>query len=111
MITSPVTGVDTKAMHPRNVVIVNQRSLRSLPEPVQKLVLEKAAEAEKRGWDLAKQAEETTIKKLAEGGMTVSKPEPAMMAEFQKIGDIMIADWQKKAGADGEKLVQAFRSK
>jgi TRAP-type C4-dicarboxylate transport system substrate-binding protein len=123
MITSPVTGVDTKAwefskffydtkaMHPRNVVIVNQRSFRSLPEPVQKSVLDIAAQAEKRGWDLAKQAEETSIKKLAEGGMTVAKPEPAMMAEFQKIGDTMIGDWQKKAGADGEKLVQAFRGK
>ena len=121
MITSGQTGVDTKAweyskffydtkaMHPRNGVIVNMAAFEKLPAAAQKAMTDKAAEAEKRGWDLARAAEAATVKQLGDNGMTIVKPEPALMAEFSKIGQTMIDEWVQKAGEDGKKLVDAFR--
>ena len=34
--------------------------------------------------------------------MTVHEPDAAMKAAFAKVGDTMLAEWQKSAGADGE---------
>ena len=37
-------------------------------------------------------------------------PSPELMAEFQKIGDQMIAEWVERAGEDGKKLVDQMRA-
>jgi hypothetical protein len=34
-----------------------------------------------------------------------------MKTAFLRIGEIMLAEWQKTAGADGEALIKAYRSK
>jgi TRAP-type transport system periplasmic protein len=31
------------------------------------------------------------------------------MADLRQVGSIMLADWQKKAGADGKAVVDAYR--
>ena len=100
---------DTKAFLPKNAVMVNDRALRRLPEAQQKAILDLAAQAEKRGWMLSKEAEGSATKKLADNGMTIVKPEPALMNEFKGIGDQMLKDWLQKAGPDGEALVKKFR--
>jgi hypothetical protein len=33
------------------------------------------------------------------------------MADMKQVGSIMLADWEKKAGADGKAMVDAFRKK
>jgi TRAP-type C4-dicarboxylate transport system substrate-binding protein len=100
---------DTKAFLPKNAVLVNDRAFRRLPEAQQKAILDLAAQAEKRGWMLSKETEGSATKKLADNGMTIVKPEPALMNEFKGIGDQMLKDWLQKAGPDGEALVKKFR--
>jgi TRAP-type C4-dicarboxylate transport system substrate-binding protein len=123
MITSSATGTSTKAwefvknyyltnaFHPKNVVVVNERAFQRLPDNVKKALLVAAAEAEKRGWELAKQREQSADKELATNGMTLHEPDAAMKSAFRKIGDTMVAEWEKSAGADGDAIIKAYRSK
>ena len=123
MITSSATGTQTKAwefvknyyatnaMHPKNVVVVNERGFQRLPAAQQKALAGAAAAAEKRGWELSKKRESDANKMLADNGMTVHTPDAAMMSAFGKIGDQMVAEWLKTAGADGEAIVKAYRGK
>ncbi|BBK37141.1 C4-dicarboxylate ABC transporter substrate-binding protein [Allostella sp. ATCC 35155] len=121
MITSGATGVDTKAwefskyfyeteaMHPRNGVLVNQRAFRRLPEEQQRILLNIAELAEKRGWELMQKVSNDTKATLAKNGMTVAAPPAALQAEYKKIGSAMVAEWEKKAGAAGAAIIKAYR--
>jgi len=123
MITSSATGTSTKAwefvknyyltnaFHPKNVVVVNERAFQQLPDNVKKAVLSAAADAESRGWEFAKQREQSADKELASNGMTLHEPDAAMNAAFRKVGDTMLAEWQKSAGADGDAIIKAYRGK
>jgi TRAP-type C4-dicarboxylate transport system substrate-binding protein len=123
MITSSATGTSTKvwefvknyyttnAFHPKNVVVVNERAFQRLSDAEKKAVLSAAAAAEKRGWELSRQREQTANKALADNGMSVLEPDAAMKAAFSKIGDTMLTEWQKSAGAEGEALIKAYRGK
>lgn len=123
MITSSATGTSTKAwefvknyymtnaFHPKNVIVVNERAFNQLPDKVKKALLTAAAAAETRGWEFAKQREQAANKELAANGMTLHEPDAAMKAAFRKVGDTMLAEWQKAAGADGEAIIKAYRGK
>ena len=102
---------DTKAFLPRNAVIANERAFRALPEAQRNAILEVSARAEERAWMLSEEAEQTATKKLADNGMTVAPPTAQMEKEFRVIGQTMTEEWLKKAGPDGQKLVDAFRAK
>jgi TRAP-type C4-dicarboxylate transport system substrate-binding protein len=101
----------TNAWHPKNVVIVNNRAFQGLSAAQKKAVTDAAAAAEKRGWELARARETNANKMLADNGMTVHTPTPAMMSALLKIGDTMAAEWTKSAGADGEAILKAYRGK
>ena len=34
---------------------------------------------------------------------------PQLKADLKKVGDTMIADWTKQAGADGQAVIDAYR--
>jgi TRAP-type C4-dicarboxylate transport system substrate-binding protein len=121
MITSGATGVDTKAwefskffyeteaMHPRNGVLINDRAFRRLPEDQQRVLLNVAQLAEKRGWELMQKVSDDTKLTLAKNGMTVAPPPAPLQAEYQKVGAALVAEWEKKAGADGAAILKAYR--
>jgi TRAP-type transport system periplasmic protein len=123
MITSSATGTSNKvwefvknyyttnAMHPKNVVVVNNRSFQGLSAANKKALTDAAAAAEKRGWELSKKRESDANKMLADNGMTVRAPDAAMASAFNKIGEQMAGEWLKAAGADGEAIVKAYRGK
>ncbi|MFN0302914.1 MAG: TRAP transporter substrate-binding protein [Burkholderiales bacterium] len=123
MITSSATGVafkaweytkhyyNTAAMHPRNVVVVNERAFQRLPEATRKTITDLSAAAEKRGWKSSEEREALSNKNLAENGMSIIEPDAGMKAAFTKIGETMLAEWIKKAGPDGEALIKAYRAK
>ena len=123
LITSSATGTSTKAwefvknyyltnaFHPKNVVVVNERAFQRLPDNVRKALLAAAAEAEPRGWEFGKQREQSANKELASNGMTLHEPDAAMKAAFRKVGDTMLAEWIKSAGADGETIIKNYRGK
>jgi len=102
---------DTQAWLPKNAVIVNQKAFDALDKPTQDAVLKSAAEAEKRGWALSEEKNEWYKKALADKGMKIIKPSPKLMADMKQVGSIMLADWQKKAGADGAAVINAFNKK
>jgi TRAP-type transport system periplasmic protein len=123
MITSSATGTSTKAwefvknyyrtnaFHPKNVVVVNERAFQRLPDSLRKAVLEAAADAEKRGWEFGKQREQNADRELAANGMILHEPDAAMRAAYRKVGEAMLAEWQKSAGAEGAAIIKAYRGK
>src|SRR5687768_8225250 len=123
MITSSATGTSTKAwefvknyyktsaMHPKNVVVANQRAFSRLPKDQQDALTKAAATAEKRGWEMSKAREQEGNETLAKNGMSVRDPDNAMKQAFAKIGQQMAQEWEKAAGADGQQILKAYRSK
>jgi TRAP-type C4-dicarboxylate transport system substrate-binding protein len=123
MITSSATGTSTKAwefvknyyktsaMHPKNVVVTNQRAFARLPKDQQDALTKAAATAETRGWDMSKAREQEGNETLAKNGMSVRDPDPAMKEAFAKVGQQMTQEWEKAAGADGEAILKAYGSK
>lgn len=123
MMTAATTGVQTKAwefvqnyymtnaMHPKNVVVVNARAFQRLPAAQKKALVDQAAAAEKRGWEMSQRREKESNGTLAKNGMTLHVPDPAMMAAFAKIGDTMFSEWLKTAGPDGEAIIKAYKAK
>jgi len=54
-----------------------------------------------------KEGDETLVK----NGMSVSEPGAELKAALGKIGEQMAAEWEKSAGADGQAILKAYRSK
>jgi TRAP-type C4-dicarboxylate transport system substrate-binding protein len=119
--TSGATGVDSKvwetmthyydtqAWIPKNVVFVNKAAFDGLPQPQKDALLKAAAAAEDRGWQMAEATTQTSINTLKERGMKVLEPSAALKDGLKKIGDQLTQDWVKRAGADGQAVVDAFR--
>jgi TRAP-type C4-dicarboxylate transport system substrate-binding protein len=123
MVTSSATGTATKAWefvknyyrtnawNPKNVVVVNERAFSRLPKEQQNALVKAASAAEPRGWDMSKAREKEGDETLAKNGMAVNDPSPEMKAALAKIGEQMAAEWEKSAGADGQAILKAYRSK
>lgn len=121
MITSSATGTSSKAwefvktyyvvsaFHPKNVVVVNERAFQRLPEAQRNAILDAAAAAEKRGWELSRVREKGGNDTLAKNGVAVLEPDAAMKATLAKVGEQILAEWLKTAGADGQALIKAYR--
>ncbi len=121
MITSGATGVDsqawdflkyfydTQAFLPQNIVIANKRAYSALPDDVKTAIQNAAKAAEDRGWKMSEELNGQHKKTLAEKGINVLPPTDAMKAELKKIGETMAAEWAKRAGAEGEKILADFR--
>lgn len=121
MITSGATGVDsqawdflkyfydTQAFLPQNIVIANKRAYSALPDDVKTAIQTAAKAAEERGWKLSEELSGQYKKTLAEKGIQVLPPTDAMKAEMKKIGETMAAEWAKRAGAEGEKILADYR--
>ncbi len=122
-ITSSSTGYDSKAYEhikyfydtqawlPKNAVLVNQSAFDKLEKPVQEALMKAAAAAEERGWKTSEEKTAWYLDQLKKNGMQVLPPPQKMVAEFEKVGDTLVADWLKQTGADGKAILDAYRSK
>jgi TRAP-type C4-dicarboxylate transport system substrate-binding protein len=122
MITSPSTGanarawdfvshyIDTQAWLPKNIVFVNTAAFEALPEDQQAAIMEAAAAAEARGWEMSRAETDEKIAALVEGGMQVSQPSEALSAKLAEIGETMTAEWLEQAGAEGQAVIDAYRA-
>ena len=120
-ITSGSTGYDTKSWEtmthfydtqawiPKNVTFVNKAAFDALDKPTQEAVLKAAAVAEERGWKMAEEKAKWYLEQLAANKMKVLPPPPALKSGLEKIGEQLTADWSKKAGADGEAVIAAYK--
>jgi TRAP-type C4-dicarboxylate transport system substrate-binding protein len=121
MITSPSTGanakawdfvshyIDTQAWLPKNIVLVNTDAFNALSDETQSTLMDMAAEAETRGWEMSKAETEEKIAALEEGGMQVSQPSDALSERLAEIGETMTAEWLEEAGEEGQAIIDAYR--
>ncbi|AMN40869.1 TRAP transporter substrate-binding protein [Rhodoplanes sp. Z2-YC6860] len=100
---------DTRAWIPRNVAFINKAALDALDKPTQEAVLKAAKVAEERGWKMWETKTEWYHEEIAKKGMKVLKPSPELQAGFKKIGDQLTADWLKRAGAEGQAVIDAYK--
>ncbi|MBM3597014.1 MAG: TRAP transporter substrate-binding protein [Alphaproteobacteria bacterium] len=100
---------DTQAWLPHNVIFANTDAFKKLDAATQKAVMDAAARAEERGRKASEDATGFYYKELAAKGMKIQPPSPALAAGFKKIGDQLTAEWIKKAGADGQAIVDAYK--
>src|SRR5512138_1502066 len=82
--------VDTQAWLPKNAVIVNKAAFDALDAPSKQALLKAGADAEKRGWDLAKAKNTEYIDLLKKNGMTIQPPSAQLKADMKKVGDTML---------------------
>ena len=120
-ITSGATGVDSKAWEtmsyfydtqawlPKNIIFVNKAAFDALDKPSQEALLKAAAAAETRGWKISEERSAQYLETLKSKGMQVLPPGPRLTAGLKKLGEQLTADWLKKAGADGQALIEAYR--
>jgi TRAP-type C4-dicarboxylate transport system substrate-binding protein len=120
-ISSGGTGYDTKvweslshfydvqAWIPKNFTFVNKAAFNALDKPTQDAILKAAADAEARGWKAWEEKTNWYLGELKDKGMKVQPPSPALKDGFKKIGDQLTDDWMKKAGADGQAIVDAYK--
>lgn len=121
MMTSGATGVDSKvweqvkyfydtqAWQPKNMVMVNKASFNKLDRASQNILVEEAKKAEAAGWEVSKKVTSESVETLKKNGMVVQPPSPELMKGLAEVGKIMTEEWLKKSGADGGKLLEAYR--
>jgi TRAP-type C4-dicarboxylate transport system substrate-binding protein len=100
---------DTQAWLPKNAIIVNQKAFDALDKPAQAALLKAAADAETRGWKLSEEKNGWYLDQLKAKGMSVLKPSEQLTADLRKVGNFMLAEWLRKTGEDGRKVVDAYR--
>lgn len=121
MITSPSTGANSKAWDflshytdiqawiPKNVVVVNKRAFSRLDDATQTAVLEAAAAAETRGWEMSKAETDAKVAILKENGITIVQPSDELMDGLREIGAQMLVNWKEKAGDTGAAVLEAYQ--
>lgn len=122
LISSSSTGADNKlyenlkyftqvqAWIPKNAVVANKKAFDALSPETQKALMEAAASAEKRGWEASKANNEQSIATLKENGMEVVDPSPELKSGLAEVGATVVSEWAKKAGAEGQKVLDAFNA-
>ncbi len=120
MITSPSTGANSKAWDflthytqidawlPKNIVVVNVRMFDALSPEVQAAVLEAAANAETRGWEMSKAEAATKTQVMADNGIVIVAPSPELVTGLQAIGSTMLENWKGNASEDALSILNAF---
>jgi len=100
---------DTQAWIPKNYTIANKAAFDALDKPAQDAILKAAVIAEARGWKAWEDKANWYLDQLKAKGMKVLPPSDALATGFKKVGEQLTADWLKKAGGDGQAIVDAYR--
>jgi TRAP-type C4-dicarboxylate transport system substrate-binding protein len=101
---------DTQAWLPKNAIVVNKAAFDALDKPTQAAVLKAAADAETRGWKTSAEKTSWYIDQLKQKGMTIEKPSEQLTADMRKVGNVMLAEWLRKAGPDGKRIIDQYRT-
>jgi TRAP-type C4-dicarboxylate transport system substrate-binding protein len=119
--TSGSTGYDSKAWEtmthfydvqawiPKNLTVVNKAAFDGLDKPTQEAILKAAKTAEERGWKVWEEKSQWYLGELTKNGMKVQPPSAALKEGMKKIGEQLTADWLKKAGAEGQAVIDAYK--
>ncbi|MFN2332033.1 MAG: TRAP transporter substrate-binding protein [Halomonas sp.] len=122
MITSSATGnamtawdylswyTDANLWLPKNLVFINQRAFDRLDDTTQEALMEAAAQAEVRGWQMSRDNNETSLQALQDNGISVVAPNDAVAEALQAAGAQLFADWQARASDEALALLEAYRA-
>ncbi|PMR77476.1 TRAP transporter substrate-binding protein [Billgrantia endophytica] len=122
MITSTSTGnsmtawdyvshyTDANLWLPKNIVFINQRAFDRLDEATQEAVLEAAARAEERGWQMSRDDNEASTQALQENGITVAPPNDEVATALQAAGDRLFGDWEERADDAAKQVLEEYRN-
>jgi TRAP-type C4-dicarboxylate transport system substrate-binding protein len=102
---------DAQAWIPKNVTLVNKAAFEALEPPMRQALLNAAAAAEARGWKASEEKTRWYTDQLAARGMKVQPPSPTLKLELQQVGEQLTGEWLKKAGAEGQAVIGAYKSK
>ena len=100
---------DTQAWIPKNMTFVNKAAFDALDKPTQEAILKAAKTAEERGWKTAQEKTKWYVDQMAAKGMKVQPPSAELKTGLQKVGEQLTQDWLKKAGTDGQAIVDAYK--
>jgi TRAP-type C4-dicarboxylate transport system substrate-binding protein len=100
---------DVQAWIPKDATFVNKAAFDALDKATQDALLKASAAAETRGWKMWQDKAGWYLEQLKAKGMKVQAPSPALAAGFKKAGETLTADWLKKAGAEGQAIVDAYK--
>ncbi len=100
---------DTQAWLPKNITFVNKAAFDALDKPTQEAVLKAAAAAEARGYKMSQDKTAWYVEQLKANKMNVAPPSDELKSGLKKIGDQLTADWLKRAGADGQSVIDAYK--
>jgi TRAP-type C4-dicarboxylate transport system substrate-binding protein len=100
---------DTQAWIPKNMTFVNKAAFDALDKPTQEAILKAARSAEQRGWQIAQEKTKWYTDQMAAKGMKVLPPGAELKSGLQKVGEQLTQDWLKKAGSDGQAIVDAYK--
>ena len=100
---------DTQAWLPKDAVLVSLKAFDALDKPTQDALLRAAAEAETRGWKVSEEKNDWYKVQLKDKGMNIITPSAQLMGDMRKVGEVMVGDWLKKAGPEGQAIVDAFK--
>ena len=89
---------------------MNARVFDRLPEDQQQAVLDAAAEAETRGWEMSKKEAEEKTQVMKDNGITVVEPSAELVEGLQKIGDQMLETWDANASDAAKKILEDYRA-
>jgi TRAP-type C4-dicarboxylate transport system substrate-binding protein len=121
MVTSSSTGAnskawdflkyyyDTQAWLPKNVVVINKDVFESLDPAKRESIMAAAKQAEERGWKMSQEENGAQKKALTDNGMTIVTPTAELQSGLEAIGATMASEWAAQAGADGQKVLDAFK--
>jgi TRAP-type C4-dicarboxylate transport system substrate-binding protein len=121
MVTSPSTGVDSKAWdflthyhdlqgwQPRNIVFANKDAVDKLTADQKTALTDAAKAAEERGWAVSEKETGEKTRVLADNKIVVVQPTPALKKAMQDVGATMTKEWEASAGAEGKAILEAYR--
>lgn len=121
MITSSSTGnsmtawdyvshyTDANLWLPKNIVFVNQRAFDRLDEATQEALLEAAARAEERGWQMSRDDNQASLEALQENDITVSTPNEEVAEALQAAGDQLFSSWQERADEQAKQVLEEYQ--
>ena len=100
---------DTQAWIPKNLTFVNKAAFDALDKPTQEAILKAAKTAEERGWKTAQEKTKWYVDQMTAKGMKVQPPSAELKTGLQKVGEQLTQDWLKKAGSDGQAIVDGYK--
>lgn len=102
---------DANLWFPKNIVFVNKRAFDRLDESAQQAVLDAAAQAESRGWQMSRDDRAASVEALKEHGVTITEPQGELQTQLQAAGNELFESWQERAGEQAEQLVSDYRKR